>query len=113
MTTINNAPPKESHTVRNTLVAGGIGAALYGGSAAIAQKVVIANADTCTALVNKMENDEFVSQAVKKGKAKILEIAESGKLDYKHLGKTALIGSAVFAGIYLIGKGIKSLFSKN
>lgn len=107
MTTINNAPPRESHTFRNTLIAGGIGAAICGGGDAMLQ----INPETIKKI--STQGDNFVSQAVKKEKDELLKIAKSGKLDYKHLGKNALIGSAIFAGIYLVGKGIKNLFSKN
>ncbi len=109
MTTINNPPQEKSPIIRNTLIAGGIGAGISAGSAAIQQK---------TLLSNKEVADEFIA-AAKSGKMpeayskEMLAVIENQKISYSLIGKSALGGGVIFAGIYLAYKGIKSLFNKN
>ncbi len=124
-----------SNVVTNTAVAAGIGAGVAGGSNYVYQKAILKNPAkyikelktrqdtfikklTASAKKNKMSKKDlnevikYTEEIFKKPVEYAQNLAKSGKVNWKEVGKRAGIGAVVVAGVYLAYRGVKALFSK-
>ena len=121
---------KSSGVIGGTLVSAGIGAGVTGGMNYLGQRTIIKHPKEV--IKNLKKTADNVAKSIKanfgntaKAKKAIAEyrkgineqikkfneMAKTGKIDLKMLGKAAAVGAVVVGGIYLAYRGVKALFS--
>lgn len=115
MSEVSNQP--QSHTVRNTLLWAGSGAALSGGLSYWTQKNLLSDTkkqkevkDTFEKL-SKIEKPSFWEKSDLENHKIVTEIIKEGKVNGKVIATGAARSAVIWGGVYLLFKGIKSLFS--
>ena len=117
----------KTSVVKGTVSSGAVGAAIVGTAEYFTQKSLLKNPakidewvknlaelknTEATSKIGKTINNLFIKN-LEKGINNAKKLIESGKVDWKGIGKMGAIGLAVFAGTYLAYRGIKALFTKN
>lgn len=116
--------PQKSSVIKRTVVAGAIGA---GVTAATNVGIQYALKKSSTFMKTAEENISRTKDMFSGSKSifakymnwasgvyeGMINAVKNGKFDYKALGKTAGVGAAIWAGTYLVYRGVKALFTSN
>jgi len=114
-----NGVKDQNSVLGTTLKAGAIGAGMGAAGELISQKIVLKNPekmiDSFEKTIEEFKDSKFskkLANYLERSKDETLKIVESGKVNKKLVAKAGLQCGAVVAGVYLVCKGISSLFSK-
>ncbi len=111
-----------SSVLGGTIGAGVVGAGVYGISDLCRQKFLLGNPLAAKGLVKDTFNKalkaesagkKYLADAFLNVASDLEKIVNTGKINWKMAGKTALTGGLLIGGLYLAYRGIKALFTKN
>ena len=117
----------KTSVVKGTVASGAVGAAIVGTAEYFTQKGLLktpAKIDAWVKNLAELKNTEITSNIGKRindfcikyienGINSAKKLIESGKVDWKVIGKMGAIGAVVLGGTYLAYRGVKALFTKN